>query len=203
MPLGEKLFEDTNKTTANTIKSVGPEGVTIEVSWMGDVKGVGRLSGVTGKSMASGTYTQGPNGIAAGHSQGILTTAQGDMVVWKINGTGRNDPSGGNFIGMLTFMTTSQRLAWLNGVIAVYEGRGPLGTRSGPAPLTSGSESSVPLPLFLVVQTPVFEALRILIKHLIFSANHSLCELPYLPKRKRLRLDCPSGEMFIPLWILE
>ena len=127
MNLGEKLFEDKNKTTSNTIKSVGPEGVTIELSWVGELKGHGRLSGIDGREMATGTYTQAPNGIATGHSQGIVTTKEGDMVTWREIGTGRNDASGGNFVGIITFMTTSRRLEWLNGVVAIYEGRGPPG----------------------------------------------------------------------------
>ena len=43
MPVGEKVWEEKAKAVGMAIKSVGPEGVTIEQSWATEAKGFARL----------------------------------------------------------------------------------------------------------------------------------------------------------------
>ena len=53
------------------------EGVTTEISFTSDIKGVGRYP--SGKNLASGTITKYPHGITDGSWQVTLTTELGEQ----------------------------------------------------------------------------------------------------------------------------
>jgi hypothetical protein len=53
-----------------------------------------------------------------------MTTTDGDSVVWKLCYAGKSYGAGGKFVGTVTFMTMSEKLAWLNSTICVMEGAG-------------------------------------------------------------------------------
>ena len=62
MALGQKLFEEVGKIASFKVIKVHPlEGVTTEVSFMSDIKGIERFP--SGKNLASGTMTKYPHGI--------------------------------------------------------------------------------------------------------------------------------------------
>ena len=62
MGLGEKLFEEVGKITNFKVVKVHPlEGITTEISFASDVRGIGRFP--SGKNLASGTMTRYPHGI--------------------------------------------------------------------------------------------------------------------------------------------
>lgn len=65
-----------------------------------------------------------PTGITTGTAQGIMTTTDGDSVVWKLYYAGEASGVGGKLTGIVTFMTMSEKLAWLNRTICVIEGAG-------------------------------------------------------------------------------
>jgi hypothetical protein len=57
MVLGEKLFEETGNVTSFRVTKVHPvEGTTMEVSFVSDIKGIGKFP--SGKNTGSGTMTQ-------------------------------------------------------------------------------------------------------------------------------------------------
>jgi hypothetical protein len=78
MVLGEKLFEESGSVTGFKITKVNPiEGVTTEVSFTSEIKGVDRFP--SGKNLGSGTVTQYPHGIVDGSYQGtFMITAESD-----------------------------------------------------------------------------------------------------------------------------
>jgi hypothetical protein len=68
MALGQKLFGEVGKISGFKVAKVHPlEGVTTEISFTSDIKGVGRYP--SGKNLASGTITKYPHGIIDGSWQ--------------------------------------------------------------------------------------------------------------------------------------
>ena len=71
MALGEKLFEETGTTTNFKITKVHPiEGITMEISFTSEIKGIGKFP--SGKNMGSGTATQYPHGVVDAVYQGAF-----------------------------------------------------------------------------------------------------------------------------------
>jgi hypothetical protein len=62
MGLGEKLFEEAGKITYFKVAKVHPlEGITTEISFASDVRGIGKFP--SGKNLSSGTMTRYSHGI--------------------------------------------------------------------------------------------------------------------------------------------
>ena len=62
MTLGEKLFEESGNITGFKVTKVHPiEGVTMEVSFTSEIRGMGRFPSC--KNLGSGTMTQYPHGM--------------------------------------------------------------------------------------------------------------------------------------------
>jgi len=131
MAIGEKLWEGKGKSGAGFIKSVGMEGVTSVYTWTAQMKGMGKAKGadlnlnVTGMSMAP------PKGVAWSKDQGQMMSMTGDMGILKGVSLmkmvmGQNPTS----VGLWTFMTMSEKLGWLNDMIAVvtFEATDPMWT---------------------------------------------------------------------------
>ncbi len=121
MALGQKLFEEVGKISAFKVAKVHPlEGVTTEISFTSDIKGVGRYP--SGKNLASGTITKYPHGIIDGSWQGILTTELGEEFMWWSHEKSKV-LEGGKIKGLnvTTGFTNSQKLSWMNNLIIVIE----------------------------------------------------------------------------------
>ncbi len=80
--LGEKLFEESGNITGLKVTRVHPiEGVTLEISFTSEIRGIGRFP--SGKNLGSGTLTQYPHGIVDASLQGsVATTEGGEQFVW-------------------------------------------------------------------------------------------------------------------------
>jgi hypothetical protein len=124
LAVGEKLFESKQKSTGFAVKSVGPEGVTVEQSWAGEFKGYGRAQGLSGTIMGTGTYVQAPMGPIHGTAHGILTTKDGEAIVIRSHGVGKIEGTKGKFAVLTTYMTTAPKLSWLNNTVSLDEGEG-------------------------------------------------------------------------------
>jgi hypothetical protein len=128
--LGEKLWEGPGKSVgAGLIKSVGMEGITSEYSWTAQVKGMGRAKGIDGNIHVTAIMTSPPKGVAASKDQGIFMTMSGEMSVLKGFDemkmvTGCNPAA----VGLWRFMTTSEKLGWMNDLIALvtFEAQDPM-----------------------------------------------------------------------------
>jgi len=120
MVIGEKLWEGKGKSGASFIKSVGMEGVTSMYTWTAQMKGMGKAMGVDANLNVTGFSMTPPKGLGSSKDQGMLMTMMGDMAVLKgydlMKMTmGRNPTS----VGLWSFMTMSEKLAWLNETIAL------------------------------------------------------------------------------------
>ena len=127
MALGEKLFEESGNVTGFKVTKVHPiEGITMEVSFTSEIKGIGRFP--SGKNLGSGIITQYPHGIVDGSYHGsIMITAEygsgsgAQFLWWGYEKT--KEIEGGKFRGltMLTGFTNSQKLSWMNNLIIALE----------------------------------------------------------------------------------
>jgi len=119
LDLGEKIAEEKGKAISMSVKSVGPEGVHTEVSFVSQVKGFGRFP--SGRDMGTISGLERPGGIFSGTAQGTKLTTDGDSVVWKAYIIGKVEGGKRKDLSIIEFMTTSQKLSWMNGFVAVEE----------------------------------------------------------------------------------
>jgi hypothetical protein len=132
MVLGQKLFEGKGKSAGPSfIKEISMEGVVSMYSYQAQLKGVGRAEGVQGNLNVTAKSMTPPKGVAAAKDKGTLMTMNGDMCVMRgldlMKMTPGTKPTS---VGLWTFMTMSEKLAWLNDVIALvtFEALDPMWT---------------------------------------------------------------------------
>ncbi len=124
MALGEKIFEEKGKVAMFFIKEIGAEGVEMKQSWTSELKGHGRWP--SGMNMGSGLVKMWPNGMAMGKWHGIMTTSDGEMIIWKGHGRSKRGPNMLKGVMLLSFMTMSEKYKWVNEVIALAEVSGDM-----------------------------------------------------------------------------
>ena len=121
--LGEKLFEESGNVIGFKVTKVHPiEGVTMEVSFTSEIKGIGRFP--SGKNLGSGAMTQYPHGIVDASWQGSLMTSEGgDKFMWWAHEKSKVVEEGGKVKGltMVTGFSNSQKLSWMNTLIFALE----------------------------------------------------------------------------------
>ncbi len=130
MVLGEKLWEGRAKSVGTgLIKSVGMEGVTSEYSWEAQVKGLGRAMGVDGSIHVTAISVTPPKGVGTSKDQGVFMTMSGDMGILKGSDLMKMNVGGKPAaVGLWSFMTMSERLGWMNDLIALvtFEAQDPM-----------------------------------------------------------------------------
>jgi hypothetical protein len=121
MALGEKLFEESGNVTGFKVTKVHPtEGVTTEVSFASEIRGIGRFP--SGKNIGSGIMTQYQHGIVDQSDQGSVMTNEGDQFIWWAHGKSKV-VEGGRIKGLIivTGFANSQKLSWMNNLIMALE----------------------------------------------------------------------------------
>ena len=121
MTLGEKLFEESGNVTGFKVTKVHPiEGMTMEVSFTSEVRGIGRFP--SGKNLGSGTMTQYPHGIVDSSYRGSVMTAEGDQFMWWAHEKSKVGEDGKvRGLIMVTGFTNSQKLSWMNNLIIALD----------------------------------------------------------------------------------
>ncbi len=120
MVLGEKLWEGKgNSRPGGFIKSVSMEGVVSVYSWTAQLKGSGCAEGIDININVTGKSMMPPKGIGAGKDQGVFMTMTGDMGILKGHDLSTMVEGKPSAVGLWSFMTMSEKLSWLNDVIAV------------------------------------------------------------------------------------
>jgi hypothetical protein len=119
--LGEKLWEGKGKSAGpGFIKSVGMEGVTSMYSWNAQIKGMGRAKGTDFNVHVTAVSMTPPKGVGTAKDQGVFTTMTGDMGVLKGFDLMKTAEAGKPAaVGLWNFMTMSDKLGWMNNLIAV------------------------------------------------------------------------------------
>lgn len=114
--LGDMISETSGKRIVRRVLSSEPPKVEVSFEESGAMMGVA----ITG----FGTYESvvGPDGSIYGEGQGVISTADGELVTWKGSGLGRFGAGGAvSYRGILYFRTASQKLAPLNAAPGVFE----------------------------------------------------------------------------------
>lgn len=126
--LGEKIFEGKGKAGPSFLKKISADGVKQMYAWTAQVKGNGRAAGVDCYITITAKGNTPPKGLGASKDIGIFRTATGEM--GTIKGFDVAKMVGGKpmSVGLWTFMTMSDKLMWLNDVMAIatFEGVDPM-----------------------------------------------------------------------------
>jgi len=112
--IGEVIAEFKGKTTGVRVLSEGK----VETSEQGS----GRILGIEATAVFTSLAVPLPNGILMGEGDGIITTADGEVVMVKKSGIKWPTRKGWKASrGAFFHMTQSQKLARLNRVVGVFE----------------------------------------------------------------------------------
>ncbi len=114
--LGDLIGEETGKVTGfRVLDEAGPK---VEVS----IQSKGKLLGSDYRGRVTYWSEMQPGGFLYGEGQGMYMTLDGDMAVFKGQGTGRITPGGGaSWRGAIYFMSATGKLARLTGTVGVFE----------------------------------------------------------------------------------
>jgi hypothetical protein len=130
MVLGEKIFEGKGKSIGPSyIKSINADGVVSMYAWTAKLEGMGKAKGVDASMNVTAESTTPSKGIAAANDKAMLFTMAGDMAVARGLDLMKMVPGAKpSSVGLWTFMTMSEKLGWLNEVIAVvtFEAMDPM-----------------------------------------------------------------------------
>jgi hypothetical protein len=124
MAMGEKLFEEKGKTTMTFVESIDANGIVMKQSFNSDIVGAGKFP--SGMNMGSGTIWIGMDNKAHGKWHGMVMTKDNEMIVWKGSGHSKRNQGSVKGIMVITFMTKSEKYAWMNSIIALNEIEGDL-----------------------------------------------------------------------------
>lgn len=130
MVIGDKLWEGKGKSEGSGfIKSVGMEGIKSMYSWSAEMVGMGKAKGFDGKIHVTAKMKSPPKGTTGAKDQGIFMMMTGDMCVVKgfdlmKMAIGSNPTA----VGLWSFMTMSEKLSWLNDIVAIvtFEAQDPM-----------------------------------------------------------------------------
>jgi hypothetical protein len=132
MPIGQKVFEIRWKGMTMTVRDVGEGSFTMEMTAQGEFTGFGPAKGLKGSAMTTFLDTFQRSGVSTGTGKGILTTSEGDMAVYKSTFASRmKDGRKQAWVGPVTYMTESKKMAFLNGMVCISEGEGESGSPEG------------------------------------------------------------------------
>lgn len=114
----ELLYEARQKITTTTVREFTPEGARVSYNMQGEVKGkynAARIESVDGLLR--------PDGTTEFEGRIIELTNEGETILIPLKGTGKVvGPTEIQVHGTETFMTRSQKYAWLNTARGRFEG---------------------------------------------------------------------------------
>jgi len=118
MALGEKVAEEKGSIIGMSIKSIGADGMSSEISFASEVQGFGRFP--SGRNMGTLSGLDGPH-TSRSTGQGVFVTKDGETLPWHGSGIGKMVVGKSKGIFLVTFTTMSQKYAWMNDVLIVLD----------------------------------------------------------------------------------
>jgi hypothetical protein len=114
---GEKIGEGNGQRGMRKVLSTQPT-FRVEVSF----EEHGKLLGVEGMNMGTYTAITKPDGSLEGVGEGVFASLDGEFVTWRGMGVGHFVEAGAvHYSGVLSYSTTSTKLAKLNSIAAMFE----------------------------------------------------------------------------------
>lgn len=119
MALGDLVLEETGTVTGVRVLSADASGTKLEVC----LQTTGMIRGVAETSFWTYTQLMRPDGSIYGGGQGVMTTADGDVIQLIGHGSAQAPPPGGTtkFRTMIHHHSAAAKYADLNGIGAVGE----------------------------------------------------------------------------------
>ncbi|WP_084964467.1 hypothetical protein [Thermoactinospora rubra] len=118
--LGDLLEQEQGQATSTRVLPF-TEGQppTVEVSF----EAKGRVLDTDITDMGTYTSVPRPDGTLFGEGQGVMMSADGDVVTWRGQGIGRITGAGGgsSWRGAIYYRSESERFARINGCVGVFE----------------------------------------------------------------------------------
>lgn len=117
--LGEMIAEDQGKITGIRVLPCEGQSPKVEVSF----QATGSLMGVECTELGTYQSMLTDAGVFRGNGQGIVMTKDGETIYWTGEGVGTPGGKGlaASWRGAIYYRTSSQRLAKLNSMAAVFE----------------------------------------------------------------------------------
>ena len=119
VPIGRKLFEETDKPTESKIVFENKQEGVIEreSTWTGEI--IGYNSFPSGRAVGSGRSFVHDNGITISHWQGEFKTEDKKH---ELTFKGRDVNKNGKFVVLRTYFTKSEAPGWMNGLVSIISG---------------------------------------------------------------------------------
>jgi len=126
MPLGEKLWEEKSKSVGTRIVEISEKGIREQVSFVGEIRGLGKLAGKEGKTVGTNEHLRKlTEGVITGTAQGVLTLGN-ENVSFTAVGLGKlmKKPllSASKIVVLIQFIDFPPTLSWMNHTLVIWEG---------------------------------------------------------------------------------
>ncbi|MBY0375162.1 MAG: hypothetical protein K2Q23_14290 [Bryobacteraceae bacterium] len=116
--LGDLIGESRGNRQTRRVTHTTPTGFTVEVTF----EDRGALLGADVVNIGTYTSTPRPDGSLMAEGQGVLRSAEGELITWKAVGTGAFRQNGAvGYRGALIYSSTAPRFERLNRVAGVFE----------------------------------------------------------------------------------
>ena len=128
MPLGEKLWEQTTRPTGQKV-TASEKGIQEEITFIGEIKGFGRLQGIDGRIIGTNEISAGKasQGITTGTASGVLALGD-EFVSFEAQGLARfvkqSPRRAERVVCLFRFMdapTAPTDFSWMLNVIVLWE----------------------------------------------------------------------------------
>jgi len=129
MPIGQKLWEETTKAVVRKVLDCRGNGVSAEIhaetTFVGHIKGLGRLDGIDGEIMGTDDYWEKLNGdITSGTACGILRLKD-EFIAFKSFGTAKlvkRSPTGvETILSLIWFIDPPPEFSWMRNTLILWE----------------------------------------------------------------------------------
>jgi hypothetical protein len=131
MPFGDKLWEEKSKTVGMRINDVSERGIQEEVSFVGEIKGFGRLNGTKGRIFGTDSFWEkitGGEGVVQGNANGMLRLegkGGSEVVGFKALGLGklvkRSPSKVQDLLSIIWFPDPPPEFSWMKSTIVIWE----------------------------------------------------------------------------------
>lgn len=125
MPLGQKLWDETSKAVSKRFLDCSDRGIHAEISFVGEVKGCGRLAGIQGRIVGTDDFWERLTGeVSTGSACGVLALKD-EFIAFKALGLGKlvkRSPVGlEKLLSLLWVVDPPPEFSWMRSTLILWE----------------------------------------------------------------------------------